>query len=207
MNNSLVQQTLVDIEQNLKNLQSAREQVTSVSLSSQKLTETVTSLIKNFKSLESDFVNESKGFSEKIDKELSRFQTNLETGAKNAINQSSKFHQKHGIEIDKTIDRLSELQKATIELKKDLTGFDLDQRFKAVLVSIQSFEGRLSEIKSEISSFSATMKALVEIQLKEQQESMALLDENYKSIKSGIQNTQIAILIATVILGVLILIF
>jgi hypothetical protein len=207
MNNSLVQQTLIEIEQNLKSLQSAREQVTSVSLSSQKLTETVTSLIKNFKSLESDFVNESKGFSEKIDKELARFQTNLETGAKNAINQSSKFHQKHGVEIDKTIDRLSELQKATIELKKDLTGFDLDQRFSTLLVSIQSFEGKLSEIKSEISSFSATMKALAEIQLKEQQESMAMLDENYKSIKSGIQNTQIAILIATVILGVLILIF
>jgi hypothetical protein len=131
----------------------------------------------------------------------------LETGAKNAINQSSKFHQKHGVEIDKTIDRLSELQKATIELKKDLIGFDLDQRFSTLLVSIQSFEGRLSEIKAEISSFSATMKALVEIQLKDQQESMDILNENYKSIKSGTQNTQIAILIATVILGVLILIF
>ncbi|TDQ15183.1 hypothetical protein DFQ04_3069 [Algoriphagus boseongensis] len=207
MNNSLVQQTLVDIEQNLKNLQSAREQVNSVSLSSQKLTETISSLVKNFKTLEADFLKDSKEFSDKIEKEFVRFQTNMETGAKNAINQSSKIHQKHGVEIDKTIDKLSELQKAVLALKNDLSGFDLASQFNPIIEALHLMEGRIDAFKIEMNSLTSRLNRLADNMLKDQQEWATKLDQKYDSIKSAIQYTQIFIAVATTVLASLILIF
>lgn len=207
MNNSLVHQTLVEIEQNLKNLQSAREQVNTVSMSSQKLAETISSLAKNFKTLETDFLKDGKEFADKIEKEFVRFQTNMESGAKNAINQSSKLHQKHGVEIDKTIDKLSELQKAVLALKNDLSGFDLESQFNPIIDALHLMEGRIDAFQIEMNSLTSRLNRLADNMLKDQQEWATKLDQKYDSIKSGIQYTQVFIAIATTVLAVIILLF
>lgn len=207
MNNSLVHQTLVEIEQNLKNLQSAREQVNTVSMSSQKLVETISSLVKNFKSLETDFLKDRKEFADKVEKEFVQFQTNMEAGTKNAINQSSKLHQKHGVEIDKTIDKLSELQKAVLALKNDLSGFDLESKFNPIIKSIDQFDKELKEVRYQVNSLYSKLYQMAEAVQKEQQDWSTKLDQKYDSIKNGIQYTQVFIAIATTILAVIILLF
>lgn len=207
MNNSLVQQSLIDIEQNLKSLQSAREQVNSVSLSSQKLTESIASIVKSLEGLDENFLKERKEFSKKVEKELLTFQSNLESGAKNAINHSSRFHQKHGVEIDKSIDKLSELKDQINSFQKDLSTLDLDLRFTEVLNGIKSFENELEKSKSEIGKFSLRFDAWIELQNDIQTERNQKIDEKLNEIKSSNQTNLVVIIIATVVLAVLGLIF
>lgn len=273
MNNSLVNQTLIEIEQNLKDLESARSQVNSVSESSQKMVRTINSLITQFDHAQKEFIEDNKGVSNQVNtameffkntletsakksikvssdvlqkheiqiektielfkntletsaknsiklssevhlkheneigKTIELFKNTLEISAKNAIKVSSGVHQKHEIEIGKTIDKLSELQKATLELKRDLSGFDLDMRFSSVLNSLKSFETEMNAVKSKLGSIPAEMRALAELQIKEQQEGNANLEIKLDSIKSSNQITQIVIVIATIILGALVLIF
>lgn len=207
MNNSSIHQTLVEIEQNLKNLQSAREQVNAVTMSSQKLTETVSSLAKNFKTIEADFIKGTKEFADKVENEFERFQTNLDSGAKNAIHQSSEINKKHGVEIDKTINKLNELSQAVTQLEKNISGFDLDSKLSLINQSIYKFDFELQDFRKDIKSLPSLVKSLTEIQMKEQQKLSENLNKKYDSIKSGIEFIQISVVVAALILGVLILAF
>lgn len=207
MNNSLVQQSLIDIEQNLKNLKSARDQVNSVSLSSQQLVEAISSILKVLEGLDKNLIKERVEFTKKIEKEIKNFQFKLETGAENAINQSSKFHDKHGVEIDKTIHKLSSLQKEVALLQKEISTLDLDLKFTSVNDSIKSFDKELKQVKSEIDRFSSRFDTWIELQNDIQTERNQIVDEKLEGIKSSNQIILVAIIIATVLLAILGLVF
>lgn len=99
MNNTLVNQTLIEIEENLREIQSARSQVYTVSQTSQSLIASVSSVIKKIEKLEKDLVEDRESQLVKIGNELLEFQTKLKSNSDNVAKKSSEFLTKHGSDI------------------------------------------------------------------------------------------------------------
>lgn len=140
MNNTLVQQSLIEIEQNLKSLVSARDQVGSVAEASQNLVRQISSIAKK---LEKDFLDDRKDYHEKMGEELQRFQTNLDSSAKNAIKISSNLNENQGVEIKKSIEKVSQFLESLKSAREKFDSIDFDQKFAPLRTSFLEFEQQI----------------------------------------------------------------
>ena len=172
MNNSLVNQTLIEIEQNLNELESARSQVNSVSESSQKMVKTINSLISQFDHAQKEFIEDNKGVSNQVNTAMELFKNTLETSAKESIKVSSDVHQKQEIEIRKTI----EVFKNTLETSAK----------NAIKVSSGVHQKHEFEIEKTISKLSDLQKATLVLQ---KDLTGFDLDLRFSSLIDSIKNT------------------
>ena len=116
MNNSAVQQSLIELEENLKKLESARVQVASVSKNSELLIVSVTKLVSNIELLQNEFTNQKDSFSDSVNTSLSDFNALLVKGTKTVLNKSDEISKKQEKAIDITIEKLNEFQSNIKEL-------------------------------------------------------------------------------------------
>jgi hypothetical protein len=163
MNNTLVHQTLIEIEQNLKELESARNQVNSVSASSQSLVVAVSSIIKKIERLEKDLVEDRQNQIGRIDEDLEQFQTKLKTNSDKAIEKSEELHTNYSAEIQSQIENLStELNKFKINLERSAKDAS-DQ--STALGKKQNFEitntiEHLRDFQEEVKKFNGKIASL-----------------------------------------------
>jgi len=163
MNNTLVHQTLIEIEQNLKELESARNQVNSVSASSQSLVVAVSSIIKKIERLEKDLVEDRQNQIGRIDEDLEQFQTKLKTNSDKAIEKSEELHTNYSAEIQIQIENLStELNKFKINLERSAKDAS-DQ--STALGKKQNFEitntiEHLRDFQEEVKKFNGKIASL-----------------------------------------------
>lgn len=111
MTNTSIQQSLIELEQNLINLNSAREQVQNVTEGTENLINVVRELITTIEGLSGQFDPSEYSFEDKIGESLNMFSKSINDGAGKAITKYEKLSD----------DNITTFQSAVKALEKKLT--------------------------------------------------------------------------------------
>lgn len=129
MNNEAVSQSLINIEENLKNLDSARNQVDNVVGKSQELAIEVSNLIREIQVLKNEFDSESNTFKSDILKIIKGFETDLKVQTETLLERSSTITIEYSKNTDKNIKNLIDFQDNIETAEKKLSQLDFQSDF------------------------------------------------------------------------------
>jgi hypothetical protein len=186
MNNIKIQESLIEIEENLKHLDSARNQVLSVTDSSYKLSEKVLHLATNFQELKDNLSNESNtivdelgkhniffkervnvitdsidtsvnSLVDKINASSLRFSIDLDDVSKKHISSSEKLIVEKEKILDSLIEKHQSLSKSIDKIDKELKVLDFHKKTEEVIILIESQRIVLKSINVEIDKVKKTI--------------------------------------------------
>lgn len=181
MNNSAVHQSLIELEESLKSLESARSQVENVSEKSEQIILSFTKVLKAIEALKLDFEDEKSIFSEAISTNINSFQSTIDKesamfvkslkeldlhiaeNVENSLKEINAFQSKIGEEtgnFTSAIDHSTREFRSTLEIKSSEFGKksdELNQNYsKAVEVSIEklsAFDKTVDKVANKIVNF------------------------------------------------------
>jgi DNA anti-recombination protein RmuC len=145
MSNTLIQQSLIDIEQNLRKLESARNQVGGVAEKTERLIESISSVISNVESIREAFEGEESYLKKGVQNSLDAFKKDLEKSSEVALRKASDLSEKQDKIISETILKLEEFQSKLRDVQKSLLDFDLEK-------SLDGIRGEISKLTEEVNS-------------------------------------------------------
>lgn len=193
MSNTLIQQSLIDIEQNLKKLESARSQVGNMADKSEQLISSVASVIESIEAIKNSFSNDENYLKNSVLERLEDFSKTLSKSGENVNNKASEISSKHKKVIDETIVKMDEFKSNLSDVQKSILDFDLEQ-------SLDKIRAELSSLKEQVTKNQATttkevdeLKAQLKSTLESQEKSAKL---NLIVLAAGFVITIVIILIA-----------
>jgi DNA anti-recombination protein RmuC len=145
MSNALIQQSLIDIEQNLRKLESARNQVGGVAEKTERLIESISSVISNIESIREAFEGEESYLKKGVQNSLDAFKKDLEKSSEVALKKASALSEKQDKIISETILKLEDFQSKLRDVQKSLLDFDLEK-------SLDGIRGEISKLIEEVNS-------------------------------------------------------
>lgn len=178
MSNERIRQTLIDVEQNLSQLDSARTQVLSITEESHKLSQGVHELVKNFENLNTNIFTEkdstiesiakyNDSFRERADKitdnidsslnsfvtkmnaSASDFSDNLEMISQKHISSSEKIILEKGAIMDGLLEKHQNLSEALEKIEDQLKVLDLPQKMDELMNAMNSNKELLISIGND----------------------------------------------------------
>lgn len=167
MKNTLINQSLIELEENLKNLESARTQVDKVSKKSERVISTFTKVLASVKALIQEFELEKSGFSNTINENLENFNRQLTAGHKAIATKTKELNLDFSTVVNDSIKRLYEFQKQ-VDVQRDnytfIIGKNIENFNQNLLNSSKDFNNKASELSTHffdmISETGDKLKAL-----------------------------------------------
>ncbi|MCC6700571.1 MAG: hypothetical protein IT221_03560 [Fluviicola sp.] len=150
MSNTVIQQSLIDIEQNLKKLESAREQVKNVTHSSEKLTVSISELANLVDILLGALRDDKEELVRTMKTNLEKVQSDLSLITKEFEENSSKLNEKQSLSVDEAIANFKKLDSTVENLRKSLESFDLETNFQLVLKQLNGLNEDIITLKSNV---------------------------------------------------------
>lgn len=161
MSKTIIEQALIEIEQNLKELESASSQVKKVTDKSDRLANSIIALVTNIETIKNTFNNDKEYLTKRLDESVTDFGKTLIKANKDLENNAIKSYSRHETFIDNSIDKIQELQEHLDDVKKAVLEFDLQEGLNKV-------SGELKKISSQTSvnltSINTTQKKLIELE-------------------------------------------
>lgn len=158
MSNSAIQQSLIDIEQNLRKLESARSQVEGLAHKSEQLSSLVANLIESIEAIKISYEDAESSLQQNFEKSLIKFEGNLSETIHSVDIKSKEFLSNQESFITKAVDNLKDIDKNLLETKKSIQELDLEKRMNSIKVE-------LSEIKEQVNSnHNKTFSNLLKVQ-------------------------------------------
>ena len=161
MSNTLIQQSLIDIEQNLRKLESARNQVGSVAEKTERLISSISSVIENVESIREAFEGEESYLKKSVENSLDNFKKDLQKSSDLALSKASELSEKQEKIISETVLKLEEFQSKLRDVQKTLLDFDIEKSLDGIRLELSKLieevnsnqkknSDLLNEMKSEI---------------------------------------------------------
>jgi hypothetical protein len=147
MNNSAVYQSLIDIEENLQKLESARTQVSRVSEYSMQLATTVAELVQNIQTLQDEFGDERNNWSDSLNKSLSGFNKTLDKNLREVLGKSVEFGQKQQKSVNETVIKLDGLQDKIKAVEKTVQDLDFTREIHLIYNKMDGITSDLHKTK------------------------------------------------------------
>lgn len=167
MSKTIIEQALIEIEQNLKELESASSQVKKVTDKSDKLANSIIALVTNIETINNTFNNDKEYLTKRLDESVTDFGKTLIKANKDLENNAIKSYSRHETVIDNSIDKIQELQGHLNDVKKAVLKFDLQEGLDKVsgelirvsnqtslnLTSIKTAQKQLKDLTQNFDSF------------------------------------------------------
>lgn len=191
MSNTVIQQSLIDIEQNLRKLESARSQVGTFAGKSEELIALVTELVSSIETLKKNYEEAESKVQKDLEKSQVEFEKSLAKTLNAADSKSKEFLSNQELFAQKAIENLKEFETKLIDTKKSIEELDLEKGLNDVKLE-------LSGIREQLISQSNTLNSVLG-------EIHTSLDIRLLEIQKSNKNILIAVGIATFIISMLVL--
>lgn len=188
MNDITIHQSLLELEENLKSLDSARKQVVNVTTSSEKVIEAFTRILKQLDILNEGFDANNKGVLDAFEQVVEKLNIQLKEESKNRLLHDEALHRKLNDSVVKTILKLESCNMELDVMVEKLNEYSIDQ-------SLKKIDNQQHEILKNLQVINDNIK-LSAIDIKDQ--STLIVNK----IKKNSNNTIIAILVATIFIVV-----
>ncbi|MAM29321.1 MAG: hypothetical protein CMC13_09885 [Flavobacteriaceae bacterium] len=193
MNNNTVNQSLIEIEENLKNLETARNQVDGVSKKSETLILEVTKLINKIQVLENEFSLEKSGLSNNITNEISKFKKSLKKESDVFIEKSKEVSEKHSNSTLNNIERLAVFQEKLGIVEKNISELDFEKGFVEIRERLQNILDQQESLSLDINKSFKGLEASTENTLYQLQKEQKVTNKHiFQSLDK--QNKKLALL-------------
>ena len=160
MNNPVIQQTLVELEDNLSKLESARTQVNNVVEKSEQVITSFKSILKSVESINEGIGIDKKSIEDKLnnsfktfDIELNKLLIKTNESYKSVSDQNEVNKQKFSNSIEENVDNLNDSFK-TIKLELQNNSDDTNKELNKLKID---FEDKLLKLNQHISSLEETI--------------------------------------------------
>ena len=193
MSNTLIQQSLIDIEQNLKKLESARSQVGNMADKSEQLISSVASVIESIEAIKNSFSNDENYLKNSVHERLEDFSKTLSKSGENVNNKASEISSKHKKVIDETIVKMDEFKSNLSDVQKSILDFDLEQSLDKIRAELSSLIEQVTKNQATTTKEVDELKAQLKSTLESQEKSAKL---NLIVLAAGFVITIVIILIA-----------
>lgn len=163
MSNTVIQQSLIDIEQNLRKLETARSQVGNIAEKTERLISSISSVLGSIESIRESFDSEENYLKNSVEGSLDIFRKALEKSSGEALSKAASLSDKQEKAFNDTLLKLEEFQSKLRDVQKTLLDFDLEKSLDGIKGEISSLievvngnqeanSKKLNEIKAEISA-------------------------------------------------------
>lgn len=166
--NNLVQQSLIEIEKNLKDLESARSQVGRMSQQTETIIKSVQEMVKNVERIKNNYASAVKHLEQSLENSRSSFDTTLNQTVKIAKNNSNEFLKTQEALVNTAISKLKSFQDKIVEAQNSIENMDLDKWFIKIIDELH--EIREQQISSDrlYSNQLEKVKKMLQLQIDEQ---------------------------------------
>lgn len=188
MNDITIHQSLLELEENLKSLESARKQVVNVTTSSEKVIEAFARILTQLDNLNEGFDANNRGVLEAFEQVVEKLNIQLKEESKNRLLHDETLHRKLNDSVVKTILKLESCNMELDVMVEKLNEYSIDQ-------SLKKIDNQQHEILKNLQVINDNIK-LSAIDIKDQ--STLIVNK----IKKNSNNTIIAILVATIFIVV-----
>ncbi|MFD1315242.1 hypothetical protein [Namhaeicola litoreus] len=187
MNNDKIQQSLIELEENLKNLNSARNQVISMAGNSQKLSQEVLLLVNSFQELNKNLSQNNftstehfKSFFSRIEESVNQFSVIIDDAANDLQKMIYSNAESFSVNLDAITQEHVVASQNIIQDKKNV--------FDALIEKQTLFSGKLEELKNELNEFNFHEKiALFQTELNQQSDWIKKVVQQIDKTKSEVQ--------------------
>ena len=156
MSSTLIQQSLIDIEQNLKKLESARSQVGTMADKSEQLITSVASVIKSIEAIKNSFSNDGNYLKNSVHESLEEFSQSLSNGAESANKKTTDISEKYKVEVQQNTKFFMDELKSCTE-NANANAVEINTTLKKVIEGsinkINDFQANLSDVQRSILDF------------------------------------------------------
>lgn len=156
MSNILIQQSLIDIEQNLKKLESARNQVGNMTDKSEQLISSVVSVIESIEAIKNSFSNDENYLKNSVHDSLEEFSKSLSNGAENANKKTIDISEKYKHEVQENtklfVDELKSCTENANNKASEITS-KYEKVFNDTIIKMDEFKSNLSDVQKSILDF------------------------------------------------------
>ena len=167
MNNLIVQKTLIELEENLKNLESARKNVENVSAKGEQIITAFNKVLKQIEILQNEFNNEKNGFNSLISTGIKNFNSSLDSKSIDFVKKIKDFETNISASINGTIQKLNLFETNIKQVTHNIQNLDFEKNFGDLKTLISGISKEINEIKK----ISETNKQAI-------LEQLALLNQN-----------------------------
>lgn len=188
MNDITIHQSLLELEENLKSLESARKQVVNVTTSSEKVIEAFARILTQLDNLNEGFDANNRGVLEAFEQVVEKLNIQLKEESKNRLLHDETLHRKLNDSVVKTILKLESCNMELDVMVEKLNEYSIDQ-------SLKKIDNQQHEILKNLQVINDNIK-ISAIDIKDQ--STLIVNK----IKKNSNNTIIAILVATIFIVV-----
>ncbi len=210
MNNPAINTALSEMEQNLKNLESARNQVSQVSEKSKEIITAVSSLVNSVENLKSSYADEERNLKQvfkNVSNDLSiSFNGSIEE-VKKSTKEYHKFQDEHIKSIQSSVQKLNT---SLSETSKKLEEIDIEKNYAIVKNSLDNqssiidsnlnnvlaeLKGLKVQIEEHISSFGSFEKKLFEYFTENDKKIISLIDlvkNGHSEISDNLNNLNLS---------------
>jgi ABC-type transporter Mla subunit MlaD len=138
MSSTLIQQSLIDIEQNLKKLESASSQVGNMAEKSEQLISSIASVIESIEAIKNSFSNDENYLKNNVQESLEYFGKTLSKAGDSFNNKASVISSKHEKVINDTIVKMNEFKSNLSDVQKTILDFDLEKNLGKISYEISN---------------------------------------------------------------------
>jgi hypothetical protein len=164
MNNTAIKQTLIELEESLSNIESARNQVNNVTEKSEKIIRSFNDVLKSLESINNILGIDKGEFKNNIDKSFKHLDTDLKKIAEYASSSSN------------------EISKSTETMKSEFIA-----KLNETTINLKKFEKTLNDTETRISQidFNSTLESIIKLL----DDIKSSLTNNHSEIKNHIEST------------------
>jgi len=192
MSSTLIQQSLIDIEQNLKKLESASSQVGNMAEKSEQLISSIASVIESIEAIKNSFSNDENYLKNNVQESLEYFGKTLSKAGDSFNNKASVISSKHEKVINDTIVKMNQFKSNLSDVQKTILDFDLEKNLGKINYEISSLSEQIT--KNQVTAFNDVTELKAQLKnISEKQEKSAKL--NLILIAAGFALTILIILI------------
>lgn len=167
MNNPAIKQTLIELEESLSKIESARNQVNNVSEKSEKLIRSFNDVLKSIESLSNGLGIDKSEFKNNLDKSFKNLDSELKKIVEITSSSTNDINKKNETIKDAFIVKLNETSNCIKEFEKNLSEAELRINEIDFNSRLESIKFLLEEIKISITNNHSDIKSNVKSELLE----------------------------------------
>jgi hypothetical protein len=183
----VIQQSLIDIEQNLGKLESARSQIEKVSEKSEILISSIADAIKSIETIKSSFDEDENYLKNSVDDTINEFKSAIENVTKTVISNASSTAEEQSTSFNNSLKKFDDSLKKGLENTLSKTGEIYAKQELIISKNLDEvkviFEKASKEIEGQGKSFSESHEKISSATIKTLQEFQNQLEEVQKSIE------------------------
>ncbi|MBL7471370.1 hypothetical protein [Robertkochia sediminum] len=169
MHNTTLSQSLIELEENLKNLSSARSQVETVTMKTDKLVTTVAALLKNVEAIKEFYDEEKGGVQINIEKSLKSFKASLEMSAGKFKRESEGWASDQKKSVEDVLRSFRDLKTDLLAAKDEISELDFEKNFKDLQAQFEHLEQKQDLLKEALALQERNLLEIQEKQIERQE--------------------------------------